>query len=621
MATGATTRICVVPAARAGSSTSKGDNMLRISSAALALLAGLGLPAAHAESALSSHGARAGAKPDVSAPRANPAPAAAATPFVTSLNEGFDDITLLAGNGWSLQNLSTPVGSTNWFQGTNVAAGGPFDALDGAANAYIGGNYNNTGNTGTISNWLMTPVLDFGASATVTFYTRKPSPDSYADRLEVRLSTNGASTNAGTNATTVGDFTTTVLSINPSLVLGVYPTVWTQYTISGLPHSGSGRIAFRYFVTGAGLSGTNSDYVGIDRVTYNTGAPEYKIGGSVSGLAGSGLVLRLNGANDLPVNADGTFEFSPYVTNGGSYDVTVATQPTSLSQTCSVTNGSGTVGATVTNVQVNCVTNSFSIGGSVSGIAGAGLTLQLNGGQDLAQSADGSFVFASPLVDGSAYAVTVSTQPAGPNQTCVVNNGTGTVGGSNIANVQITCTTLTYFIGGSVSGLVGSGLVLHLDGGQDVPVTANGSFMFPNPLNDGSAYSVTVGAAPSNPNQNCTILNGAGILAGGDVTNIAVSCMTLTHAVSGSVYGLQGTGLVLQLNGANDMSITSDGPFAFGAIVPEGAQYAVTVYTQPTGGASYRCLVNNGTGTMQTGQVFDVAVVCDVIFLDGFDLP
>src|SRR4051812_21867810 len=78
-----------------------------------------------------------------------------------AFTEDFNDITLLAGNGWSLQNLSTPVGSTNWFQGTNVAAGGPFDAFNGAANAYIGANYNNTGNTGTISNWLMTPNRTF----------------------------------------------------------------------------------------------------------------------------------------------------------------------------------------------------------------------------------------------------------------------------------------------------------------------------------------------------------------------------------------------------------------------------------------------------------------------------
>jgi hypothetical protein len=92
--------------------------------------------------------------------------------------ENFDNITLLAGNGWSLQNLSTPVGSTNWFQGTNVAAGGPFDSFNGVANSYIGANYNNTGNTGTISNWLMMPNRTLRNGDVITFYSRKVAPDS-----------------------------------------------------------------------------------------------------------------------------------------------------------------------------------------------------------------------------------------------------------------------------------------------------------------------------------------------------------------------------------------------------------------------------------------------------------
>jgi len=186
-----------------------------------------------------------------------------------AFSEDFNDITSLAGNGWVTANNSVAVGSTGWFQGSPVSASGPFDSYNGASNAYIAANYNNTGNTGTISNWLMTPNRTLRNGDVLTFFTRKPSPDSYADRLEFRLSTNGASTNAGTGSS-VGDFSTLLLSINPNLVLGVYPTTWTQYTvtISGLPAPTSGRMAFRYFVTGAGVSGTNSDYIGIDAVNY-----------------------------------------------------------------------------------------------------------------------------------------------------------------------------------------------------------------------------------------------------------------------------------------------------------------------------------------------------------------
>src|SRR5690606_16200259 len=137
-----------------------------------------------------------------------------------------------------------------------------------APNAYIGVNYNSTaGGSGTISNWLGSPNRTIRNGDVFQFYTRRPV-SVYQDRLEVRMSANGASANVGTGATAVGDFTTLLLSINPTLVPAVYPEVWTQFTItvSGLPAPTSGRVAFRYFVTGAGPTGVNSDYIGIDNV-------------------------------------------------------------------------------------------------------------------------------------------------------------------------------------------------------------------------------------------------------------------------------------------------------------------------------------------------------------------
>lgn len=197
--------------------------------------------------------------------------------FAQSYTQNFDDITTLAGDGWVIQNNSTPVGSLGWFQGTATTATptpGPFNSYNGANNSYIAANFNSTGNTGTISNWLITPNRTLRNGDVFTFYTRKPTINAgqtdYPDRLEVRMSTNGASTNVGAGATAVGDFTTLLLSINPTLVANIYPQVWTQYTItvSGLLAPTSGRIAFRYFVTGAGALGTNSDYIGIDNVVY-----------------------------------------------------------------------------------------------------------------------------------------------------------------------------------------------------------------------------------------------------------------------------------------------------------------------------------------------------------------
>ena len=81
------------------------------------------------------------------------------------------------------------------------------------------------------------------------------------------MSTSGASTNVGANSTSVGDFTALLLDINPTLVTGVYPIVFTPFTVTvsglGAPNT-NGRLAFRYFVTNGGPSGANSDYIGID---------------------------------------------------------------------------------------------------------------------------------------------------------------------------------------------------------------------------------------------------------------------------------------------------------------------------------------------------------------------
>src|ERR1044071_8629781 len=67
----------------------------------------------------------------------------------------------------------------------------------------------------------------------------------------------------------------------------------------------------------------------------------FTIGGNVSGLVGSGLVLQNSGAGDLAVAADGPFTFASRVATGTAYNVAVLTQPTSPSQTCTVARGSG----------------------------------------------------------------------------------------------------------------------------------------------------------------------------------------------------------------------------------------------------------------------------------------
>ena len=141
----------------------------------------------------------------------------------------------------------------------------------------------------------------------------------------------------------------------------------------------------------------------------------------------------------------------------------------------------------------------------------------------------------------------------------------------------------TLTVGGSVSGLSGSGLVLQLNGANDLAVSANGRFNFPNALAKGSAYAVTVKASPSAPvKQACTVSQGSGSITGAAVNNVAVACTTSSFAVGGTVSGLSGKGLVLQLNGANDLAIASNGNFIFPGIrLPDGSDYSVAIKTTP----------------------------------------
>ena len=98
--------------------------------------------------------------------------------------------------------------------------------------------------------------------------------------------------------------------------------------------------------------------------------PTYTVGGTVTGLNGT-LVLQNNGGGDLTITADGQFTFAAAV-NSSAYSVTVRTQPSG--QTCTITNGSGTIsGADITNVAVTCSDNSGGGGGSNSG--GGGCTI------------------------------------------------------------------------------------------------------------------------------------------------------------------------------------------------------------------------------------------------------
>jgi hypothetical protein len=248
----------------------------------------------------------------------------------------------------------------------------------------------------------------------------------------------------------------------------------------------------------------------------------------------------------------------------------------------------------------------YSVGGRVSGLSGT-VVLQDNGGDDRTVFADGSFIFATTLPAGSAYAVSVRTQPAG--QMCLVANGAGAVPNANVSAVAVTCTMTSYTIGGIITGVSGS-VVLQDNGGNDLPVSANGAFTFTAPVASGGPYAVTVKTQPAG--QACVVANGSGVVASANVTSVTVTCSANTFSIGGTATGLAGVGCVLQDNGGDNLSLSADGAFGFSTRVLTGASYRASILTQPTG-PTQSCVITGGSGIVAGADVHTVAVNCSVV--------
>jgi 6-phosphogluconolactonase (cycloisomerase 2 family) len=326
----------------------------------------------------------------------------------------------------------------------------------------------------------------------------------------------------------------------------------------------------------------------------------------VSGLAGTGLVLASGGTGSVAVSADGTFTLPTGITQGTNYVVTVTTQPTGPAQTCTVTNGSGVMAAAnVTNVAVACVTNNYTIGGTVSGLAGSGLALRINGGGQITPT-NGAFTFGSPLASGTVFAVTVATQPVTPHQTCVLANAGGTVAAANITNVTVTCTTNQYSVRGTASGLVGSGLTLQVNGGNDLLISNNGDFEFTNAVGSGQNFTVTIDTQPATPAQTCLLYSSTGTVTNAAVDGVELKCTTsgARFAYVGGVqgmycYGIDGVSGSLfplgapqcDLGGLNHVAVSPTGLHAFAVdsgtnqVIPYSINQTTGIPERLSGGA------------------------------------
>lgn len=156
------------------------------------------------------------------------------------LQEGFENVFSLPGQGWVLNNASTPAGvTTGWTQGDPAQ----FDAQQGAAESFAGANYASAAVGGTLNSWLITPEFTTTWGNTVSFWLRGASDALYSDQIAYGLS-------QGSSA--LIDF-----AMGPAFT--VTQGAWTQYTFNIDPREGKARFALQY--TGAADA---ANYVGLD---------------------------------------------------------------------------------------------------------------------------------------------------------------------------------------------------------------------------------------------------------------------------------------------------------------------------------------------------------------------
>jgi 6-phosphogluconolactonase len=162
---------------------------------------------------------------------------------------------------------------------------------------------------------------------------------------------------------------------------------------------------------------------------------------------------------------------------------------------------------------------------------------------------------------------------------------------------------VTYAIGGSVSGMSGSGLVLRNGSSDALAISSNGTFTFSGRVTSGAAYSVTVDQQPTDPTLNCNVMNAGrkGVVQSANVTDVSVVCTAVAQLAYAGYVNTQPTLVVLRINPqtgtltlvpGSQIQVSTASVFTHGA----GGRYAYGL--QGGGIAGYA--IDNASGTLAT---------------------
>jgi hypothetical protein len=370
-------------------------------------------------------------------------------------------------------------------------------------------------------------------------------------------------------------------------------------------------------------------------VPVNCTKNSYFIQGTVTGLAGSNLRIAVTGGNSQTINVSGAAFTSTAIPYGTTYTLRIL-NPTNLWQTCSfidegdtggaidssgavdamgmvwndrISGGSMNLAGNITGIEIECVTNSFTIGGKIIGYPAGSYTqdivLQLNGdpasNMTIPAPASGSSVnFVFPALyavnSGSAYNVSVITNPqklTGSTLKCAVS-GNGTVAGANVTGVTVSCTPAPA-INVTVTGFgvsPASNFTLDPDGAGAYPATtvnANGVYSFF--VANGQSYYFNT---PTPPNQSCSWTTASSGTMGTTNVALALDCTpmitsTSVNADAGTLEFDKGTGpFTITFNKNINLPVSSNSSTSC-------ASQAIQISMVNAGGASVIPVNNNFT--------------------------
>lgn len=237
------------------------------------------------------------------------------------------------------------------------------------------------------------------------------------------------------------------------------------------------------------------------------------------------------------------------------------------------------------------------VSGTISGLEGSGLILANAYTGETVAVAAGTTTFTlgaasigfAPRLD--YIDIQVVTSPVAPAQACTVTSGTGFVTESTSSYLSVQCSSDIGLVGGTITGLRGSGLELVQSNGDFVtPVAGATEFAFATGLAPGMQYSIGIGQQPVNPAQTCTIRRGKGAMPdAAGVQDIEVNCIDNPTSSLWGTYGFE----------------TSSGAKGYMTFFPDGTYSYVVRMDDPACGANNGNGVEYGTYRWDAGDSYD----------------